>query len=191
MATTKKSSISFTVGESVVYPAHGVGRITALEEQEVAGFALQVFVVYFEHNKMTLRIPVKKAADGALRKIAGSALVEKALEVLSSRAQPKRGMWSRRAQELEVKIKSGELLAVAEVVRDLYRAPEQAEPSYSERTLYEAAVEILGREIAAVHGSTSTEAQRLIEQSLAKALRPMQAGSAPEMDGDEEDDAAA
>ena len=191
MTTTKKSSVSFTVGEAVVYPAHGVGRITALEEQEAAGFALQVFVVYFEHNKMTLRIPVKKAADGALRKIAGPALVEKALEVLSGRARPKRGMWSRRAQELEAKLKSGELMAVAEVVRDLYRAPEQAESSYSERTLYEAAVEILGREVAAVHGSTSTEAQRLIEQSLAKAPRPMQAGSAPEMDGDEEGDAAA
>jgi CarD family transcriptional regulator len=92
MTTTKKSSVSFTVGEAVVYPAHGVGRITAVEDQEAAGFALQVFVVYFEHNKMTLRIPVKKAADGGLRKIAGSALVEKALEVLSGRARTKRGM---------------------------------------------------------------------------------------------------
>jgi len=191
MTTTRKSSVSFTVGEAVVYPAHGVGRITAIEEQEVAGFALQVFVVYFEHNKMTLRIPVKKAADGGLRKIAGSGVVEKALEVLSGRARPKRAMWSRRAQEFEAKLKSGELMAVAEVVRDLYRAPEQAESSYSERTLYETAVEILGREVAAVHGSTSTEAQRLIEQSLAKAPCPMQAGSAPEMDGDEESDAAA
>jgi CarD family transcriptional regulator len=190
MTTTKKSSVSFTVGEAVVYPAHGVGRITATEEQEVAGFTLQVFVVFFEHNKMTLRIPVKKAADGGLRKIAEPALVETALEVLSGRARTKRGMWSRRAQELEVKIKSGELLAVAEVVRDLYRAPEQAEPSYSERTLYDAAVEVLVREVAAVHGSTSTEAHRLIEQSLAKAPNPTQARSAPETNRDEEDDAA-
>jgi CarD family transcriptional regulator len=190
MTTTKKSSVSFTVGEAVVYPAHGVGRITSIEEQEVAGFALQVFVVVFEHNRMTLRIPVKKAAGGGLRKIAEPALVEEALEVLSGRARPKRGMWSRKAQELEAKIKSGELLALAEVVRDFYRAPEQAESSYSERTLYEAAVEILGREVAAVHGSTSTEAQRLIEQSLAKAPRP-EARSASETDGDENDDAAA
>jgi CarD family transcriptional regulator len=190
MTTTKKSSVSFTVGEAVVYPAHGVGRIMAVEEQEVAGFRLQVFVVSFEHNKMTLRIPVKKAADGGLRKIAEPAVVEEALEVLSGRARAKRGMWSRRAQELEAKIKSGELIAVAEVVRDLYRAPEQAESSYSERTLYEAAVEILGREVAAVHGSTSTEAQRLIEQSLAKAPRPMDARLAPETDGDEDDAAA-
>jgi CarD family transcriptional regulator len=150
-----------------------------------------VFVVFFEHNRMTLRIPVKKAADGALQKIVEPALVEKALEVLSGRARTKRGMWSRRAQELEVKIKSGELMAVAEVVRDLYRAPEQAESSYSERTLYEAAVEILGREVAAVHGGTSTEAQRLIEQSLAKAPLPMDARLAPATDGDEEDGAAA
>jgi CarD family transcriptional regulator len=187
MTTTKKSNVSFMVGEAVVYPAHGVGRITALEEQEVAGFTLQVFVVFFEHNRMTLRIPVKKTADGGLRKIAEPALVETALEVLSGRARTKRGMWSRRAQELEVKIKSGELMAIAEVVRDLYRAPEQAESSYSERTLYETAVEILGREVAAVHGSTSTEAQRLIEQSLAKAPNPPQARLASETDGDEED----
>jgi CarD family transcriptional regulator len=191
MTTIRKTRVSFTVGEVVVYPAHGVGRITAIEEQEVAGFALQVFVVVFEHNNMTARIPVKKAADGGLRRIAEPVLVEKALALLSGRARPKRGMWSRRAQEYEAKIKSGELLAIAEVVRDLYRAPQQAEPSYSERTLYESALETLVREVAAVHGSTSTEAHRLIEQNLAMASRSMEAGSAPETDGDEDDEAAA
>ncbi len=171
MTTTKNSSVNFQVGEAVVYPAHGVGRITAIEEQEVAGFTLQVFAVFFEHNKMTVRIPVAKAAGSGLRKIAEPALVQQALDVLTGRAQPKRGIWSRRAQEYEVKIKSGDLLALAEVARDLYRAPDQAEPSYSERTLYELVLETLVREISAAQGSTYTEAQKLVEQTLATALR--------------------
>ena len=192
MTTTKTISVSFQAGEAVVYPAHGVGRITAIEEQEVAGFTLQVFVVFFEHSKMTVRIPVAKVAGSGLRKIAEPALVEKALAVLTGRAQAKRGMWSRRAQEYEAKIKSGDLLALAEVARDLYRAPDRAEPSYSERTLYESAVETLVREIAVVHGSTHTVAQRLVEQCLVKALHSAKDGE-PEGEmgsGEDEDEVA-
>lgn len=169
MTTTKNISVNFQAGEAVVYPAHGVGRITAIEEQEVAGFTLNVFVVFFEHDRMTVRIPVARAAGSGLRKIAEPALVEQALGVLTGRAKAKRGMWSRRAQEYEAKIKSGDLLALAEVARDLYRAPDQAEPSYSERTLYEAVIETLVREFSAAQGSTLTEAQKLVEQALAKA----------------------
>lgn len=185
MTTTKNNSVSFQAGEAVVYPAHGVGRITAIEEQEVAGFTLKVFVVFFEHNRMTVRIPVAKAANSGLRKIAEPALVEKALEVLTGRAQAKRGMWSRRAQEYEAKIKSGDLLALAEVARDLYRAPDQAEPSYSERTLYEAVIEALVREVAVAQGSTLTEAQKLVEQTLAEAPRHAKGARPAAANGDD------
>ena len=185
MTTTKTISVSFQAGEAVVYPAHGVGRITAIEEQEVAGFTLQVFVVFFEHSKMTVRIPVARAAGSGLRKIAEPALVEKALAVLTGRAQAKRGMWSRRAQEYEAKIKSGDLLALAEVARDLYRAPDQAEPSYSERTLYEVVLETLVREISAAQGSTLTEAQKLVEQTLAKAPRHAKSAKPAATDGED------
>lgn len=185
MTTTKNNSVSFQAGEAVVYPAHGVGRITAIEEQEVAGFTLKVFVVFFEHNRMTVRIPVAKAANSGLRKIAEPALVEKALKVLTGRAQAKRGMWSRRAQEYEAKIKSGDLLALAEVARDLYRAPDQAEPSYSERTLYEAVIEALVREVAVAQGSTLTEAQKLVEQTLAEAPRHAKGARPAAANGDD------
>jgi CarD family transcriptional regulator len=184
MTTTNRTSVNFQAGEVVVYPAHGVGRITAIEDQEVAGFRLQVFVIFFEHSKMIVRIPVAKAARSGLRKVAEPALVEKALEILTGRAQAKRGIWARRAQEYEAKIKSGDLLEVAEVVRDLYRAPDQAEASYSERTLYEAVVETLVREISAAHGSTLTEAQKLVEQTLAKELRPAKDAKPAKTDGD-------
>jgi CarD family transcriptional regulator len=190
MTTAKKPGLDFKTGEVVVYAAHGVGKITAIEEQEVAGFKLQLFVIFFEKDKMTVRVPVAKASGGGMRKIAEPALVQKALEVLTGRARIKRGMWSRRAQEYESKIKSGDLITVAEVVRDLYRSPEQAEPSYSERTLYESALETLVREISAVHGITHTEAQKLVEQSLAKSPRPAKDAKA-DVDGDEDEDEAA
>jgi CarD family transcriptional regulator len=186
MTTAKKPGLDFKTGEVVVYAAHGVGKITAIEEQEVAGFKLQLFVIFFEKDKMTVRVPVAKASSGGMRKIAEPALVQKALEVLTGRARIKRGMWSRRAQEYESKIKSGDLITVAEVVRDLYRSPDQAEPSYSERTLYETLV----REISAVHGITHTEAQKLVEQSLAKSPRPAKDAKA-DVDGDEDEDEAA
>ena len=126
MATTpiKKTSQvrnGFKAGEHIVYPAHGVGQITGIEEQEVAGFKLELFVISFEKDKMTLRVPLPKAASVGMRKLANAESVEKALAVVRGRPRIKRTMWSRRAQEYEAKINSGDLVAIAEVVRDLYR----------------------------------------------------------------------
>jgi CarD family transcriptional regulator len=173
MTTTKKSAqrLGFKAGEAVVYPAHGVGRITAVEEQEIAGFKLELFVVSFDKDKMVLRVPTGKAGSVGMRKLAEPALVQKALDVLTGRARVKRTMWSRRAQEYEAKINSGDLIAVTEVVRDLYRSEAQPEQSYSERQLYESALDRVVREIAAVNKITDTEALKLIEQSLAKSPR--------------------
>ena len=123
----------FKTGEHIVYPAHGVGRIMAIEEQEIAGFKLELFVVTFAKEKMTLRVPTSKVAAVGMRKLSTTAAIEKALEVLTGRARIKRTMWSRRAQEYEAKINSGDIIATAEVVRDLYRSEAQPEQSYSER----------------------------------------------------------
>ncbi|MFY8157022.1 MAG: CarD family transcriptional regulator, partial [Rhabdaerophilum sp.] len=123
-----------------VYPAHGVGQVTAIEEQEIAGFKLELFVVSFTKEKMTLRVPVAKAASVGMRKLSEAPDLSKALDVLTGRARIKRTMWSRRAQEYEAKINSGDLIAVAEVVRDLYRSEAQPEQSYSERQLFETAL---------------------------------------------------
>ena len=171
--TAKKTAQrqGFKTGEAIVYPAHGVGRITAIEEQEIAGFKLELFVVSFEKDKMVLRVPTAKAASVGMRKLAEPAEMQKALDVLTGRARIKRTMWSRRAQEYEAKINSGDLISVAEVVRDLYRSEAQPEQSYSERQLYEAALDRVVREISAVNKVTETEALKLIEQSLAKSPR--------------------
>ena len=178
----------FKTGEHVVYPAHGVGQIMSIEEQEIAGFKLELFVVTFDQEKMTLRVPTAKAASVGMRKLSESAAVDKALEMLKGRPRVKRTMWSRRAQEYEAKINSGDLLSITEVVRDLYRSDAQPEQSYSERQLYEAALDRLSREISAVQRITETEAVKEIEAALAKGPRR---GKAP--DGEEaviEDEAA-
>jgi len=144
----------FKANEFVVYPAHGVGQILAIEEQEIAGAKLELFVINFIKDKMTLRVPTAKVANVGMRKLSEPALVKKALETLKGRARVKRTMWSRRAQEYEAKINSGDIVAIAEVVRDLYRSESQPEQSYSERQLYEAALDRLSREIAAVQHMT-------------------------------------
>ena len=187
--TAKKTAQrpSFKAGETIVYPAHGVGRITAVEEQEIAGFKLELFVVSFDKDKMVLRVPTAKASAVGMRKLAEPALVSKALDVLTGRARVKRTMWSRRAQEYEAKINSGDLIAVAEVVRDLYRSEAQPEQSYSERQLYEAALDRIMREIAAVNRITETEALKLIDQSLAKSPRRAKGAEAED---DVQDEAA-
>src|SRR5207247_8471015 len=148
----------FKTNEFVVYPAHGVGQILAIEDQEIAGAKLELFVINFMKDKMTLRVPTAKVANVGMRKLSEPALVKKALETLKGRARVKRTMWSRRAQEYEAKINSGDIVAIAEVVRDLYRSESQPEQSYSERQLYEAALDRLSREIAVVQHSTETEA---------------------------------
>jgi len=179
MTTAKKTARQgFKTGEAVVYPAHGVGRIVAIEEQEIAGFKLELFVVSFEKDKMVLRVPTAKASAVGMRKLAEPDLIQKALDTLTGRARIKRTMWSRRAQEYEAKINSGDLIAVAEVVRDLFRSEAQPEQSYSERQLYEAALDRVVRELSSVNRITDTEALKLIEQSLAKSPRRSKAEAA-------------
>ncbi|MBO4225555.1 CarD family transcriptional regulator [Bradyrhizobium neotropicale] len=189
----------FKANEFVVYPAHGVGQILAIEEQEIAGAKLELFVISFMKDKMTLRVPTAKVANVGMRKLSDPALVKKALETLKGRARVKRTMWSRRAQEYEAKINSGDIVAIAEVVRDLYRSESQPEQSYSERQLYEAALDRLSREIAVVQHSTETEAIKEIESQLAKSPRRGAAkaeagaedgdgeGDADDLDGDSDD----
>eukprot|EP01013_Petalomonas_cantuscygni_P036939 TRINITY_DN67680_c0_g1_i1.p1 TRINITY_DN67680_c0_g1~~TRINITY_DN67680_c0_g1_i1.p1 ORF type:complete len:191 (-),score=55.50 TRINITY_DN67680_c0_g1_i1:34-606(-) len=177
----------FKPGESIVYPAHGVGTISAIEEQEVAGMKLELFVIEFDKDKMRLKVPVAKAMSIGMRKLSETDFVERALKVVQGKARVKRTMWSRRAQEYDAKINSGDLISIAEVVRDLYRAENQPEQSYSERQLYEAALDRMAREIAAVNKMSETEAVRLIETHLAKGPKR---GKAAEDEDDSREEAA-
>src|ERR1700761_8198616 len=187
MTAAKKTTQrqGFKTNEYIVYPAHGVGQIMAIEEQEVAGAKLELFVINFVKDKMTLRVPTSKVASVGMRKLAETPMVKRALETLKGRARIKRTMWSRRAQEYEAKINSGDIVAIAEVVRDLYRSESQPEQSYSERQLYEAALDRLSREIAAVQRITETEAVKEIEAALAKG--PRRGPAKPEDDAVVED----
>lgn len=175
----------FKTGEHVVYPAHGVGQIVEIEQQEIAGFALELFVIDFAKDKMTLRVPVPKVEAVGMRKISDAEQVAKSLKTVQGRARIKRTMWSRRAQEYDAKINSGDLIQIAEVVRDLFRSENQPEQSYSERQLYEAALERMARELSVVNKISETEAVNLIEENLAKGPRR---GPKPE---EEETDASA
>ena len=173
MATSipqKKSATchGFKTGEYIVYPAHGVGQIVSIDEQEMVGHRLELFVIDFQKDKMRLKVPVAKATSIGMRKLSETDYVERALKVVQGRARVKRTMWSRRAQEYDAKINSGDLISIAEVVRDLYRADNQPEQSYSERQLYEAALDRMARELAAVKRLSDTESVRLIETNLNK-----------------------
>lgn len=161
-----KNDAMFHPNEYVVYPSHGVGRVVSIEEQEIAGIMLEMFVITFEKDKMTLRVPTAKAESVGMRPLSSPAIVEKAMTTLKGRARVKRAMWSRRAQEYEQKINSGDLIMIAEVVRDLHRNDDQREQSYSERQLYEAALERLTREVAAVDGGQEDAAQKKIDEVL-------------------------
>ena len=191
MPTSNKTTQrqGFKTNEFIVYPAHGVGQILAIEEQEIAGAKLELFVINFIKDKMTLRVPTAKIVSVGMRKLAEAPLVKRALETLKGRARIKRTMWSRRAQEYEAKINSGDIVAIAEVVRDLFRSDTQPEQSYSERQLYEAALDRLSREIAAVQKITETEAVKEIEGALAKGPRrgPKPAEEAAAEDASEEE----
>ena len=156
----------FRPDDFVVYPTHGVGRIVSIEEQEVAGLRLEMFVISFEKDKMTLRVPTARATEIGMRGLSTPDLVEQALNTLKGKARVKRAMWSRRAQEYEQKINSGDLMSIAEVVRDLHRNDDQREQSYSERQLYEAALDRLTREVAAVSGMDEAGAQKKVETVL-------------------------
>ncbi len=161
----------FKTNEFVVYPAHGVGRIIGIEEQEIAGMALELFVINFEKEKLTLRVPTGKLQSVGMRKLADDDIVKRAMEILKGRARIKRTMWSRRAQEYVAKINSGDLISIAEVVRDLYRSEAQPEQSYSERQLYEDALDRMAREIAAVEKLDDRGAVQRITEVLSKSAK--------------------
>ena len=165
---SKSKNLAFKIDEFVVYPAHGVGKIVSVEEQEIAGTPLELFVIAFEKDKMTLKVPTAKAIEVGMRSLSSPDLVSKAMTTLKGKARVKRAMWSRRAQEYEQKINSGDLIAIAEVVRDLHRTDDQREQSYSERQLYEAALERLTRELAAVKGMDEAGAATQVVEVLSK-----------------------
>ncbi|WP_246737529.1 CarD family transcriptional regulator [Nordella sp. HKS 07] len=168
VATPAAKKLVFKVNELIVYPAHGVGRVVQIEEQEIAGITLELYIVDFEKEKLRLKVPTSKSEQKGMRKLADKPLIDHAMKVLKGRARVKRTMWSRRAQEYEAKINSGDLIAVAEVVRDLYRSERQPEQSYSERQLFEQALDRMAREIAAVKKIDDDMAIKEIETFLAK-----------------------
>jgi CarD family transcriptional regulator len=162
----EKEKLGFASGDLVVYPTHGVGKITGVEKQEIAGYSLSVFVVLFDKDRMTLRVPVGKAKGSGLRRLSSRKEMDAALTRLKGRSRAKRTMWSRRAQEYEAKINSGDPASIAEVVRDLYRNAGQPEQSYSERQIYQAALDRLVREFAAVEKIDEPTATKRVEQLL-------------------------
>jgi CarD family transcriptional regulator len=167
--------LSFKIGELVVYPAHGVGKITAIEEQEIAGSKLELYIVDFEREKLRLKVPTNRAEQKGMRRLADRGLIEHAMKVIRGRARIKRTMWSRRAQEYDAKINSGDLIAVAEVVRDLYRSDRQPEQSYSERQLFEQALLRMARELAAVRKIDDDQSVKELSEFLAKNAKRAQA----------------
>jgi CarD family transcriptional regulator len=159
---------SFKVGELIVYPAHGVGKITSIEEQEIAGARLELYIVDFEKEKLRLKVPTNRAEQKGMRHLADRSMIEQAMKVIRGRARIKRVMWSRRAQEYDAKINSGDMIAVAEVIRDLYRSERQPEQSYSERQLFEQALARFARELAAVRKVDDDQCVRELEEYLAR-----------------------
>ena len=172
MITAKKPDLSkkkFRKGEHIVYPAHGVGRITSIDRETIAGTELELYVIEFDKEKMTLRVPVAKVDQLQMRSLASPDIMKTALTTLRGRARVKRTMWSRRAQEYEAKINSGDPISIAEVVRDLHRAEDQPEQSYSERQIYESALGRLAREVAAVEKIDERSAIEKLEKTLKAA----------------------
>ena len=163
---TKSKKPEFRPNDFVVYPAHGVGKIISIEEQQIAGIQLELFVISFEKDKMTLRVPTHKALDIGMRALSAPDVVTKALDTLKGKAKVKRAMWSRRAQEYEQKINSGDLLSIAEVVRDLHSTDDQREQSYSERQLCASALYRLSPEVAAVSGVAEAGAAKQVDSVL-------------------------
>jgi len=160
------NSLVFEVGDYVVYPKHGVGRVIELQKSEIAGMQLELYVLRFEKEKMTLRVPTNKAEGVGMRKLSSDKTLKEALQVLTTKPKVKRTMWSRRAQEYEAKINSGDLVSIAEVTRDLFRADDQPEQSYSERQIFEAASSRLARELGAMEESDEKTAQAKILEIL-------------------------
>ncbi len=161
--------IGFRTGDFVVYPTHGVGKVLGVENQEISGIQLQVIIIHFDKDRMTLRVPVAKAKNSGLRRLSSRKVMDTALATLKGRSRIKRVMWSRRAQEYEAKINSGDPVSIAEVVRDLHRNADQPDQSYSERQIYQAALDRLARELAAVEDIDEKAASQRLEQLLKAA----------------------
>lgn len=173
----KAAKVEFKAGDMVVYPTHGVGTVQGIDEVTVAGISQQMITITFEENRMTLRVPPSKAATAGLRKLAGPSLIKQALDTLKGRARIKRTMWSRRAQEYEAKINSGDPVAIAEVVRDLFRNAGQPDQSFSERQIYEQALDRLAMEFAAIE---KTDKPTAIERLIAHMRSAEKPGKPPE-----------
>ncbi len=173
---------TFVEGDYVVYPTHGVGKVERIATEEIAGHKLELIHITFEENRMTLRVPVSKARTAGLRKLATRKLFDEALAVLRGRARIKRTMWSRRAQEYEAKINSGDPLAVAEVVRDLHRNAGQPDQSFSERQIYEAAMDRLAAEMAALDQTDKPTAVAKLADYLKSIVKSAAEPAEPEMD---------
>lgn len=183
--------LEYSVGDYVVYPAHGVGRIAGIETHTVGDMAVELYAITFEKERMTLKVPTSKAKKAGLRKLSSKDLIKSAMETLKGRSRIRRTMWSRRAQEYEAKINSGDLVSIAEVVRDLYRSDTQPEQSYSERQLYEAALDRMAREIAAVDRLDERGAVQKITDVLSKSARGRRASAEAEADSEDAVDADA
>ncbi|MAQ06976.1 MAG: CarD family transcriptional regulator [SAR116 cluster bacterium] len=173
MSKENDKDINFIVGDYVVYPSHGVGKILGTESRKVENIDLELLVIRFEQERMTLRVPLDKAKISGLRTLSSRAQMDEAISTLQSKARTKKTMWSRRAQEYETKINSGSLVMIAEVVRDLYKKEDQGEQSYSERQMYQAALERLASEFAAVEDLDKNIAigklEKIIDESSEQA----------------------
>ncbi|MGE4221252.1 MAG: CarD family transcriptional regulator [Alphaproteobacteria bacterium] len=163
------ASNGYKTGDWVVYPTHGVGKVTGIERQDIEGFALELIVISFERDRMTLRVPTTKAEASGLRRLCSRDEMKSALKTLKGRSRVRRTMWSRRAQEYEAKINSGNPVSIAEVVRDLHRSAGQPDQSYSERQIYQAALDRLARELAAVEDIDEVVAAERLESMLKAA----------------------
>ncbi len=195
MATKKKTpakkktskKLSFKVGQHIVYPAHGVGLVIGIEKEIIAGFDIEVYVVKFDQDKMTLRVPTAKADTSGMRALSNELVLKDSFTTLKGRARIKRTMWSRRAQEYEAKINSGDLILVSEVVRDLHRTDTQPEQSYSERQLYERALDRMVREVAAIKKTDHGPAMDEVLETLSKARSRQAAKAAKEAEANKND----
>jgi CarD family transcriptional regulator len=161
--------LEFEIGDYVVYPTHGVGRVVGVEQQTISEMDVELIVIKFEKDRMTLRVPVAKAQNSGLRRLSSRKLMDTALTTLRGRSRVKRTMWSRRAQEYEAKINSGDPVSIAEVVRDLHRGEDQPDQSYSERQMYQAALDRLARELAALEKIDEVAAAAKLEKLLSAA----------------------
>lgn len=167
-ATVKKETLDFTTGDFVVYPAHGVGQVEGVETQKIGGMEVTLYTISFEKDRMRLKLPLSKVKSSGLRKLSSKDRLKDAMSTLQGRSRSRRTMWSRRAQEYETKINSGDPVSIAEVLRDLRRADDQSEQSYSERQIYQAALERLAREVAAIERIDEKSAAEKLETILTK-----------------------